>query len=132
MLDITERTNADEELRRRDAELARLIDELVRQAATDTPTGVATRRHFYDCLKRVNDTGGHARGDHVLVGFAAILDDQCRREDLAGRLGGDEFSVAVPGVGSGGAQTWPSTAAATRWAGFRLPDRASGRVPAYP
>lgn len=126
MLDITERKNAEQELRRRDIELARLNDELVRQAATDSLTGLATRRHFYDCLdrgileaerdgcgvsvasfdldglKRVNDTGGHARGDHVLVSFAAILDDQCRREDVAGRLGGDEFSVAMPRIGADG------------------------------
>lgn len=123
MLDITERKNAEEELRRRDDELARLNEELVRQAATDSLTALATRRHFYDCLdrgiveaerdgcsvsvasfdldglKRVNDGGGHARGDHVLVSFAAILDDQCRREDVAGRLGGDEFSVVMPRMG---------------------------------
>jgi diguanylate cyclase (GGDEF)-like protein/PAS domain S-box-containing protein len=122
MLDISERKQVEEELRRRDGELARLNAELMRQASTDALTGLSNRRHFYnaldrcivasestgaplsiasfdlDGLKRVNDTYGHARGDHSLVGFAALLNDYREGDSVAGRLGGDEFSIVLPGL----------------------------------
>ena len=55
-----------------------------------------------DGLKRVNDSAGHRAGDEVLTSFAALLIDLCRAEDLPGRLGGDEFSVLLPGIELGG------------------------------
>jgi diguanylate cyclase (GGDEF)-like protein/PAS domain S-box-containing protein len=99
-----------------------------RIAASDHLTGLANRRHFYeslekaismarrhgsplgvvsldlDGLKQVNDTAGHAAGDEVLVRFAVLLRSLCRAEDLPGRLGGDEFSLLLPGVDLDGAR----------------------------
>jgi len=55
-----------------------------------------------DGLKRVNDSAGHEAGGEALTDFAALLGSLCRIEDLPGRLGGDEFSVLLPGVDLGG------------------------------
>jgi diguanylate cyclase (GGDEF)-like protein len=45
-----------------------------------------------DHLKRINDTFGHAVGDHCIEALAAILRRRVQRPlDIAGRLGGDEF-----------------------------------------
>ena len=100
---------------------------ITRLAATDHLTGLANRRSFYeslekavslarrhgyplaivsldlDGLKRVNDECGHAAGDEVITSFAALLTWLCRAEDVPGRLGGDEFSMLLPGIDRGGA-----------------------------
>ncbi len=49
-------------------------------------------------FKAVNDTGGHALGDRVLVEVARRLLEITRRGELAVRVGGDEFAVLVPVV----------------------------------
>ncbi len=51
-----------------------------------------------DDFKRVNDTYGHAAGDHVLKEFAAALLDTLRTEDVVARLAGDEFVVLLDSV----------------------------------
>jgi diguanylate cyclase len=101
--------------RRAEAEVARLRDELrvERHAAAHDPlTGLPNRRAFYrsapamvaddrrrplvavlvdlDDFKRVNDTLGHAVGDHVLVTVARRF-SALARGGLVARLGGDEF-----------------------------------------
>jgi diguanylate cyclase (GGDEF)-like protein len=48
-----------------------------------------------DGFKGVNDTYGHEKGDEVLVKAASILHHAIRETDVAGRLGGDEFSVCL-------------------------------------
>ncbi len=53
-----------------------------------------------DRFKRVNDTYGHDVGDLVLKGFAAQLQETVRSVDFICRLGGEEFVVVMPGVGS--------------------------------
>lgn len=107
--DVTER-------RQREATLAAL-------AATDALTGLPNRRSFMaslhaaiedraargaitgvllmldiDHFKKVNDTFGHAAGDKVLCQAAEILRHSLRQDDLAGRLGGEEFAVLLRGV----------------------------------
>lgn len=48
-----------------------------------------------DHFKAVNDNGGHAMGDAVLVEAARRLREATRRTDMVARLGGDEFVVLV-------------------------------------
>ncbi len=85
------------------------------QAFTDTLTGLGNRRaadrvlsrfvetgakfslmHLdLDFFKAVNDTHGHAAGDHVLQHVARILKEETREEDLVARVGGDEFILLI-------------------------------------
>ena len=55
-----------------------------------------------DFFKKVNDTYGHAAGDQVIQHLAVTLSHELRRDDLAGRLGGEEFAVLLSGAGSDG------------------------------
>lgn len=88
------------------------------QAFTDTLTGLRNRRaldHVFDRLmqseqdfallhldldyfKQVNDTLGHAAGDHVLQEVARRLLAEVRADDLIARVGGDEFVVLLVGM----------------------------------
>lgn len=49
-----------------------------------------------DFFKSVNDTYGHAAGDLVLKTIAKIIRGQLREYDIAGRYGGEEFSILLP------------------------------------
>ena len=49
-----------------------------------------------DDFKRVNDTHGHQSGDQVLRSLAAVIVDQVRGTDIAGRYGGEEFVLLFP------------------------------------
>ncbi|MBD9373335.1 diguanylate cyclase [Rhizobium sp. ARZ01] len=49
-----------------------------------------------DLFKSVNDRYGHAAGDAALVAFAGSVRQALRKEDLFGRLGGEEFAVYFP------------------------------------
>lgn len=56
-----------------------------------------------DGFKAVNDRLGHAAGDAVLAEVARRLKSGIRESDLAARIGGDEFAVALVATGSEGA-----------------------------
>lgn len=86
----------------------------------DGLTGVVNRPHFIDlaervlghaesakqdvCVvvcdldhfKKINDTYGHAAGDSVLKQVSALFDKHLRKDDIFGRLGGEEFGVVLP------------------------------------
>ena len=49
-----------------------------------------------DFFKRVNDEYGHAVGDCVLQQFGAVLRECLRKQDVIGRMGGEEFAVLLP------------------------------------
>lgn len=52
-----------------------------------------------DHFKHVNDTLGHAAGDHLLKVFAKRLRESVREGDFIARLGGDEFSIIIESKG---------------------------------
>ena len=106
------------------ARLRRIVE---RQALVDGLTGIANRRQCEEALtaeiaraerlgstltlvladlddfKAVNDDHGHAVGDDVLRTFAGVLRATVRDSDLAGRWGGEEFLLLLPGADAVGA-----------------------------
>lgn len=88
-------------------------------ASHDPLTGVRNRRGLTDLLaehagaavvvcdldhfKEVNDRYGHNVGDLVLARFGELLRELCREQDVAIRLGGEEFCVVLPGTDKAGA-----------------------------
>jgi diguanylate cyclase (GGDEF)-like protein len=67
-------------------------------AATPTPAPLVVALLDLDHFKRVNDRLGHGSGDAVLRHFGAQLQALVRRDDVAGRLGGEEFVLLLPGI----------------------------------
>ena len=51
-----------------------------------------------DSFKLINDIYGHAAGDKILIQFAELIRGVIRENDLAGRMGGDEFVAFLQGV----------------------------------
>lgn len=56
-----------------------------------------------DHFKKINDTRGHRAGDDVLRHFVMLAHSCLRKEDVMGRLGGEEFAIFLPNAGDGGA-----------------------------
>ncbi len=101
---------------------ARMMDELAEMARTDSMTGLANRRAFFEALdgevakarrygddlavaivdldhfKRVNDEFGHGVGDDVLCAASRRLVEVVRRGELFARIGGEEFAWILPRV----------------------------------
>lgn len=57
-----------------------------------------------DYFKLVNDQHGHAVGDACLKWVAAKIQAELRETDVAARIGGEEFAVALPGATKGQAE----------------------------
>ena len=71
----------------------RLAAELGRAAREYYPVSVVAMD--LDKFKQINDTWGHAVGDEALKKLARELQRQLRAGDLCGRMGGDEFMLAL-------------------------------------
>ncbi|MEN6560385.1 MAG: sensor domain-containing diguanylate cyclase [Acidobacteriota bacterium] len=117
LVDITDRKTAERKLERANRKLRLTNEKLESQSLSDHLTGLNNRRGFFtfglqqmkiakrlkkdnflvfldiDYLKEVNDNHGHAVGDLLLQGVAAILRTTLRESDVIGRIGGDEFAV---------------------------------------
>lgn len=109
-----------EEVRIKNKQLEEAVNKLETMAATDPLTGLANRRAFnqamqrcfaeagryehdlacimvdLDGFKNLNDSLGHPAGDEALQRTARVLEAHCRRSDIAGRYGGDEFILLLP------------------------------------
>ena len=70
----------------------------IQKATADPDDGLALLFVDLDRFKFVNDTYGHETGDKLLREVGRILRDNVRGLDLVGRVGGDEFTVALLGV----------------------------------
>jgi diguanylate cyclase (GGDEF)-like protein len=111
----TERQRADEELARRQEELAfmathdaltalpnrtLMLDRgeqmLMRSRRNQTP--VAALLINLDNFKSINETLSHDAGDELLRAVTARLDGVVREADALGRVGGDEFVVIAEGL----------------------------------
>ena len=53
-----------------------------------------------DKFKQVNDTKGHAAGDHVLRSISQVMLEETRKEDTVARTGGDEFTIVLANLTS--------------------------------
>lgn len=51
-----------------------------------------------DYFKNINDTYGHACGDRVIEAFAGFLREAAADHHVAGRIGGEEFAIILPGT----------------------------------
>jgi len=51
-----------------------------------------------DLFKIVNDTAGHQAGDQLLKDIVRIIRSRLRNTDLFARIGGDEFTLLLPGT----------------------------------
>jgi diguanylate cyclase (GGDEF)-like protein len=118
--DLLEEIERDQiQLTETNAQLALSIQQLTHQATHDALTGLLNRRGMFETLegllsesesvpvgvlfldldrfKSVNDTLGHRGGDHFLRIVADRIERCIQSKGVAGRIGGDEFVVALPG-----------------------------------
>ena len=76
----------------------------VRQQALRLRKPIALMMLDLDHFKQLNDSFGHACGDDALRLFADTARASLRENDVMGRLGGEEFALAMPGTSLAGAQ----------------------------
>jgi diguanylate cyclase (GGDEF)-like protein len=68
----------------------------VSRMLTDPHSAHAALLVDIDGLKTINDTRGHAAGDAAITRLAATIRATVRGDDIAARIGGDEFLIVAP------------------------------------
>ena len=106
MIDITRQKQLEEELQKlatidsltqafnRRAFYEKLNEEVGRARRYEHPLSVVVCD--LDDFKLVNDTFGHAVGDQALNEFGTLVSGSMRESDFIGRIGGEEFALALP------------------------------------
>ncbi len=106
--------------------IANLFETVKKQAVTDPLTELFNRRFYEDALsreasralrlnqpftlisldldhlKQINDTYGHSVGDKAIVAVSKAIGQNARSVDIASRIGGEEFSIILPGIDAAG------------------------------
>ena len=99
-----------------------VLADATQRSETDTLSGLLNRRGFeeradravreamrregalslviadLDHFKSVNDSYGHAAGDAVIAAFARFVAEATTADGVAGRIGGEEFAIVLPGT----------------------------------
>jgi len=108
LTDITEKLEAEQQLHRlayydtltgapnRHAFIQRL-DEVIAQATADK-SSLALLFIDLDNFKWINDSFGHDTGDRLLTEVTHRVQAQLEEKDSLYRIGGDEFTIIVPGI----------------------------------
>lgn len=78
----------------------RVWREALERAVVQASDGIALSLAFVDLdhFKRINDELGHLAGDEVLKAVAEVIRESTGAGYQAGRLGGEEFGVILPGL----------------------------------
>ena len=108
--DITERRQAEEKIRHmaQHDSLTGLPNRALFSALVERALAMAQREHHQvalafldlDHFKPINDIHGHLVGDLVLRETARRITETLRKSDTIGRIGGDEFILLLPNIGT--------------------------------
>ena len=106
--------------------ISNLFETVKKQAVTDALTGLFNRRFYEDAinreasrslrlnqpftlisldldhLKQINDVYGHTTGDKAISAISKAIADNARSIDIPSRIGGEEFSIILPGIDAAG------------------------------
>ena len=106
--------------------ISNLFETVKKQAVTDALTGLFNRRFYEDAisreatrslrlnqpftlisldldhLKQINDVYGHTTGDKAISAIAKAIVENARSIDIPSRIGGEEFSIILPGIDTAG------------------------------
>lgn len=74
----------------------RYSEENIRRIDTERNLPIALIMGDVNGLKLTNDAFGHEAGDILLKKIADIIKDECREDEIAARIGGDEFLILLP------------------------------------
>ena len=103
-------------LKRAKSDLKEMNEKLELKASFDGLTGLANREFFIrefderrkisqknvlmiidaDHFKNINDGYGHPVGDKALILLSSVFKRMLRKQDIVGRIGGEEFGILLP------------------------------------